>query len=330
MRKMDTANFRISVVIPNYQGEKFLAGCLDSLLRQTRPADEIVVADDASKDGSVSLIRDKYPQVKLIVRECNGGFAACANSGLDAATGDVLCLFNNDAEADTHWLEVMEQTLIARPEIAVIASRVMLYDRRNVFHTAGDFYKANGIPGNRGVWQEDTGQYDRAEEVFGACAAASAYRKSALEAVRNDNPDGKIFDEQLFMYCEDVDLNLRLRLRGLRCLYVPEATVYHRLSATGGGTLASFYNGRNFITVALKNLPTEILRENLLKIILAQLNYAFFSLRHLRLKTERARLRGQWAALRQLSQTWQRRSVVQKHRVVSPQHFAALLNFHQL
>lgn len=324
---MNKTNLKISVVIPNYQGEKFLAGCLDSLLKQSRLADEIIVADDVSKDKSVELIRQNYPQVKLIVRERNGGFAACANTGLDAATGDIICLFNNDAEADLHWLEIIEQTFLARPEISTIASRIMLYENRNVFHAVGDFYKANGVPGNRGAWQEDKGQYDRAEEVFGACAAASAYRKNVLNAVREDNPDDKIFDERLFMYCEDVDLNLRLRLRGLRCLYVPEAKVYHRLSATGGG-LASYYNGRNFIIVAVKDLPTEVLRENLLKILTAQMAYAFFSLRHFRLKSERDRLKGQWAALRQLRQTWRQRDLVQKHRTVSPQHFANLLDFH--
>lgn len=320
---------KISVVIPNYQGARFLEGCLDSLLAQTRPADEIIVADDASKDSSVALVRAKFPQVRLIVREQNGGFAACANTGLDAASGDIICLFNNDAEADPHWLEVIARTFEERTEIATIASRIMLYDRRDVFHAVGDFYQSNGVPGNRGVWQTDCGQYDVPEEVFGPCAAASAYRKSALEAVRSDNSDGKIFDTQLFMYCEDVDLNLRLRLRGLRCLYQPQAVVYHRLSATGGGTLASFYNGRNFITVALKNLPSEILWPSLPAIVLTQLKYTLFSLRHLRLDTERARLKGQWAALRQLGQTLQQRALVQKHRTVSKEYFTALLEFHQ-
>jgi GT2 family glycosyltransferase len=320
---------KISVVIPNYQGAKFLAGCLDSLLAQTRPADEIIVADDASRDDSVALIRTKYPQVKLLVRAINSGFAACANTGLDAATGDIICLFNNDAEAAPEWLAVIEATLNARPEISTLASSIRLYDRRDVFHAVGDFYRANGIPGNRGVWQTDIGQYEQTEEVFGACAAASVYRREALAAVRADNPDGKVFDERLFMYCEDVDLNLRLRLRGLRCLYVPNARVYHRLSATGGGTLASFYNGRNFITVALKNLPTSILLGNLFNIILKQLSYALFSLRHIRLDTERARLKGQWAALRQLKQTLTQRAIVQKNRTVSTTYMLALLDYHQ-
>lgn len=315
------------MVIPNYQGEKFLGGCLDSLLAQTRPPDEIIVVDDASLDGSVALVRQQYPQVRLLVRPRNGGFAACANKGLDAATGEIVCLFNNDAEAAPNWLATLEETFEMRPEVSSLASRIMLFDRRNVFHAVGDFYRANGVPGNRGVWQTDDGQFDTVQEIFGACAAASAYRKTALDAVRSDNSDGKVLDERLFMYCEDVDLNLRLRLRGLRCLYVPKAWVYHRLSATGAGTLASFYNGRNFITVAIKNLPTEILWANLPAIIFTQLGYALFSLRHLRLKTERARFKGQLAGLRLLPQTLLQRTQVQAHCTISKEYFASLLNW---
>ncbi len=318
-----------SVIIPNYNGVRFLAGCLDSIQAQTLPPLETILVDDASTDGSVEFVREKYPWVKLIVRESNGGFAKAANDGLDTARGEVLVLFNNDAEADPTWLAALDQTLRQRPEISAVASRIMLYDRPEVFHTAGDFYRANGVPGNRGVWQQDHGQYDQVEEVFGPCAAAAAYRREALESVRADNPDGKIFDESLVMYCEDVDLNLRLRLRGLRCLYQPAARVRHRLSATGGGTLASYRCGRNFLVVALKNLPQGVLLPSLPAITLSQLGYALNSLRHIRLNTERARLRGQLDALLALPDTLRRRRRVQAHRTASKEQFAALLHFHQ-
>ena len=316
----------ISVIIPNYNGLRFLAGCLDSIREQTLPPDETIVVDDASTDDSVALVRQQYPWVKLVVRPINGGFAKAANDGLEAATGDVLVLFNNDAEAAPGWLAALDETLRDHPEISSVASRIMLYDRRNVFHTAGDYYRTDGVPGNRGVWQEDHGQYDRAEEVFGACACAAAYRRTALDAVRTDQADGKIFDESLVMYCEDVDLNLRLRLRGLRCLYQPQALVYHRLSATGGGLLASYRCGRNFLVVALKNLPPQTLRANLPTIILSQLGYTLRSLRGiLKYKTERARLKGQFDGLRAIPDTLRRRKLVQPHRTVTDAQFAALL-----
>jgi GT2 family glycosyltransferase len=126
-----------------------------------------------------------------------------------------------------------------------------------------------------------------------------------------------------------VDLNLRLRLRNLRCLYQPEAVVYHRLSATGGGTLASYRNGRNFIVVALKNLPASVLLPNLPAIVFTQLKYAFNSLTKIRLNTERARLKGQFDGLKAIPDTLRRRRLVQAHRSISNEQFAALLEYNQ-
>lgn len=306
-----------------------MGGCLDSIQAQTLPPLETIVVDDASTDESVALVREKYPWVRLIVRSQNGQFAKACNDGFKAAQGNVLTLFNNDAEAAPGWLAAIDRAFQTRPEISSVASRIMLYDRRNVFHTAGDYYRANGVPGNRGVWQQDVGQYDREEEVFGGCGCAVAYKRVALDAVRSDNADGRVLDESLAMYCEDVDLNLRLRLRDFRCLYQPDALVYHRLSATGGGVLASYRNGRNFIVVALKDLPGGVLLPNLPAIVLTQLGYAWQSLLKIRLKTERARLKGQFDALRDLPDTLRRRKLVQAHRTASTEQFASLLDFHQ-
>jgi GT2 family glycosyltransferase len=323
------SKFTYSVIIPNYNGARFLAGCLDSIQAQTLAPLETIVVDDASTDESVALVKASYPWVKLLVREKNGQFAKACNDGFDVALGDILVLFNNDAEAEPGWLAAIDRAFQERPEISSVASRIMLYDRRNIFHTAGDYYKANGLPGNRGVWQENRGQYDVLEEVFGPCGCAAAYKREVLEAVRADNPDGKILDESLAMYCEDVDLNLRLRLRNLRCLYQPEAVVYHRLSATGGGTLASYRNGRNFIVVALKNLPASVLLPNLPAIVFTQLKYAFNSLTKIRLNTERARLKGQFDGLKAIPDTLRRRRLVQAHRSISKEQFAALLEYNQ-
>ncbi len=322
-------NFTYSIIIPNYNGASFLGGCLDSIQAQTLAPLETIVVDDASTDDSVALIKAKYPWVRLIIRKKNGQFARACNDGFDVALGNILVLFNNDAEAEPGWLAAIDRSFQERPEISSVASRIMLYDRRNIFHTAGDYYRAIGVPGNRGVWQENTGQYDCPEEVFGACGCAAAYKRDVLEAVRADNPDGKILDESLAMYCEDVDLNLRLRLRNQRCLYQPAAVVYHRLSATGGGTLASYRNGRNFIVVALKNLPAHVLLPNLPAIIFTQLKYAFASLTKIRLNTERARLKGQFDGLKAIPDTLRRRRVVQSHRTASNEQFTSLLEYHQ-
>jgi GT2 family glycosyltransferase len=318
-----------TIIIPNYNGKKFLGPCLDTIAAQTLQPLETIVVDDASSDDSKGYVSQNYPWVKIIRRERNGGFTAACNSGIDAAQGDVIVLFNNDAEADPRWLGEIDRVFREHPEIDMVASKIMLHDRPNVFHAAGDYYQRNGVPGNRGVWQEDRGQYNKIEEVFGPCGAAAAYRRSALEETRVDNPDGKVLDESLFMYLEDVDLNLRLHLRGKTCLYAPGAQVRHHLSATGGGTRAAYQCGRNFLLVAVKNLPGKLLWKCLPFIIFSQLGYAIKSLRLIRLDTERARLKGQWHALKALPHTLRQRKQVQIACRVSQSYFEKLLELNQ-
>ena len=310
---------KISVVIPNYKGRDFLPAALDSLLAQTRMPDEIIVVDDATPtaDSPVEMIRATYPQVRLLVQPVNKGFAATCNVGIDAAgDADAIALFNNDAEAAPDWLAELERAAVAQPDYAMFASKIVLRDRPNVFHSAGDGFRPTGIPFNRGVWQLDTGQYDAQEEVFGACAAAALYRVRLLDALRADNPDGRVFDEGLGMYYEDVDLNVRARLRGERCLYVPSAYVRHRLSATGGGQRGSYLNGRNCITVAARDLPASMWRKHWPGFAKYQLGRAAESVRHIREPTARATLRGQFAGLRALPRTLQRRKAIQAVRTV--------------
>jgi GT2 family glycosyltransferase len=152
------------------------------------------------------------------------------------------------------------------------------------------------------------------EEVFGPCAGAAAYRRSALEALAEN---GQVFDEDLVMYCEDVDLNLRARLRGFRTVYVPRAVVYHRLSATGGGPLASYYCGRNFILVWAKNMPGALVLRYWPAMLRAQIGLALHALRHIREPAARARLRGQLDGLRALPHFIRKRSR-QRARSASP------------
>jgi GT2 family glycosyltransferase len=232
----------IDIIIPNYNGAALLPTCLDSLRAQTRRDFCVVVVDDGSTDDSVALVRRRYPEVQVIALPRNRGLAAAVNAGIEATGGEYVVLLNNDTEAHPRWLEHLIGALDRYPAYAFAASKLMLFDRRDHFHSAGDYYRLDGVPGSRGVWQRDIGQFDVMEEVFGPCAGAAAYRRAALEELAEQ---GRVFDEDLVMYCEDVDLNVRARLRGMRTVYVPRAVVYHRLSATGGGALASYYCGRN-------------------------------------------------------------------------------------
>jgi GT2 family glycosyltransferase len=284
----------IDVIIPNYNGAAHLPTCLEALRRQTRRDFCVVVVDDGSTDESFELLAGSYPEVQVIALPQNRGLAAAVNAAFHATGGEYVVLLNNDTEVHPRWLEQLIGALERFPTYAFAASKLLLFDRRDRLHSAGDYYRFDGVPGNRGVWQRDRGQYDMLEEVFGPCAGAAAYRRAALEALAER---GQVLDEDLVMYCEDVDLNLRARLRGLRTLYVPRAVVYHRLSATGGGALASYYCGRNFVLVWAKNMPGALARRYWPALLYAQIGFALQSIWHIREPAARARLRGQLASL---------------------------------
>jgi GT2 family glycosyltransferase len=307
----------IDVIIPNYNGVRHLPTCLDALQSQTRRDFTVTVVDDCSTDESRELLASRYPEVRVITMPHNRGFAAVVNVGVAATSGEYVVLLNNDTEADPDWLETLIGALEQQPEVDFAASKLLLFDTRDVFHSAGDGYRTNGVPFSRGVWQRDTGQYEAVEPVFGVCAAAAAYRRSALDALAED---GQVMDEDLVMYCEDVDLNLRAWQRGMRTLYVPQAVVYHRLSATGGGALASYYCGRNFMLVWAKNLPADLVRRCWPALVLSELGFMLQSLWHVREKAARARLKGQIAGLRALPQFIAKRRILSNQKHMANRH----------
>ena len=313
-----------SIIIPNWNGAHHLSTCLDSLRRQSYLSFEIVVVDNGSTDGSLELLEKDYPEVKVVALPENRGFAGGVNAGIREARGEIIAVFNNDAEADPRWLEELAEALARHPEAGMATPKVLLFDRRDVINTVGDFYGVDGVPGNRGVWQRDEGQFDREEYIFGAAGVAAAYRRAMLDEVG-------LFDEDFFSFCEDVDLAWRAQLAGWKCVYVPRAVVYHKLSATGGGKMASYYCGRNFIYVIAKNYPTALLKKHWRRIVYAQFDIAWKALKAWRGEAARARLRGQLAGLcglvsqARLPRMLAKRRAVQASKRVSDEYLESIL-----
>jgi GT2 family glycosyltransferase len=300
-----------SVIIPTYNGERLLIPCLEALRAQEYPREcwEIIVVDDASRDGTRARLASKYPEVRVVALPTNRGLAAACNAGAAVARGEALVMLNNDTEVEPGWLAALLEPLAADPTVGAVAAKMLLFDRRDILHSAGDLYGRDGIPRNRGVWERDVGQYDADVRVFGGCGGAVAYRRTAWEEVGG-------FDEQLFMYLEDVDLAWRLRLLGWEARFAPRARVYHHLSASGGGTLASFYTGRNTLWVLARDVPGPLIRRYWPAIIRAQLRIARDALRAWRGDAARARLRGQLAGLAGLPRWLAQRPALQARRRV--------------
>jgi GT2 family glycosyltransferase len=316
-----------SVVIPNWNGAEHLPVCLSSLrtqnltgLRQAGKRDglEVIVVDNASVDGSQALIAADYPEVRLIELPENCGFTGACNAGLQAAGGEYLLLLNNDTEADPDWLGAVAAAFERHPETGSVASKMLLFDRRDTIHTAGDYYRLDGVPGNRGVWQTDVGQYNREEYVFSACGGAAGYRRTMLEQVG-------LLDQAFFFSCEDLDLGWRAQLAGWRCVYAPDAVVYHKLQATGGGTVASYYTGRNTIYLIAKDYPGSLLRRYWPAVVREQWRLSAQALRSWRGAAARARLRGQLAGLASLWRMLPARRKVMSSRRVTDDYLLTVL-----
>jgi GT2 family glycosyltransferase len=307
-----------SVIIPNWNGAHHLPICLESLRRQTYPHVEIVVADNGSTDESLELLAQDYPKVQVLALGENRGFAGACNAGIRVGQGEFLILLNNDTEADAGWVEEVVAAFLRDPRAGIVASKMLLFDQRDTFHTAGDFYRVDGIPGNRGVWQKDTGQYDREVYVFSACGGSAAYQRTMLDQVG-------VLDEAFFFSCEDVDLAWRAQLAGWRCVYAPLAVVYHKLSATGGGVTASFYDGRNFIYLLVKDYPGDMWRIHWRDILRAQLRITAEAARAWRGAAARARLRGQVAGLLGIPRMLCKRRAVQRSRTVDRAYLERIL-----
>ena len=315
-----TAQPPVSIIIPNYNGIRFLPTCLNALMHQTYPRDrlEIILVDDGSTDGSVTFVRTHFPNVRVVTMGQNRGLAAACNRGASIARGEILALLNNDTEVEPEWVAALVAALEAHPWAGAAASKMLLFDRRNVLHSAGDMMGIDGIPRNRGVWEVDRGQYDHQRVVFGGCGGAVAYRRKVWDELGG-------FDEALFMYLEDVDLAWRMQLRGWGTVFAPDARVYHHLSATGGGPLASFYTGRNTIWVIAKNMPGPLLRRYWRPVVIAQWRIARDALRAWRGAAARARLRGQIVGLLSVPRILPKRRRVQATRCVDLEALDALL-----
>ena len=298
----------ISVIIPNWNGAHHLPACLDSLGQQTFRSFETLVVDNASQDESLAVL-SRYPDVRVVALSENQGFTGACNTGFRRAQGEIQVLLNNDTEVAPDWLAEVAVAFEQHPEVGLVASKMLLFDRRDTFHTAGDYVTLDGMAHNRGVWEKDQGQYDRAAYVFSACGGSSAYRKAMLDEVG-------LLDDDFFFSFEDIDLAWRAQLMGWRCLYVPDAVVYHKLKASGGGVTASFHDGRNRIYTLVKNYPPDLWQKHWREVLGAQWHLVWAALRAFRGEAARATLRGVLAGVAGIPKLRQKRRDIQEQRCV--------------
>ncbi|GJQ26377.1 MAG: glycosyl transferase [Phycisphaerae bacterium] len=213
-----------TIIIPNYNGMRFLPDLMASLKRQSLGGARIIVVDDASTDDGCAYLRSEHPTVTVLRNERNLGFAGTCNAGLRAATTTFVVLLNNDTTVDEDWLAAGLAAFDA-PDIAAVASLVVLAEPPHRIDTAGDVYSVVGAAAKRCHGRPRESARDLPREVFSACGASAFYRRERIAQLG-------CLDERMVSYYEDVDMGFRLAWAGLRCVFEPRSVCYHRLSAS--------------------------------------------------------------------------------------------------
>lgn len=306
----------VAVVVVNWNGRQYLERCLSAVLAQSYPNVEPVLVDNGSTDGSADFVRERFPAVRVIQSPTNVGFAAANNLGIWATDTPYVATLNNDTEVDPDWLAELVKVMESDPRIGMCASKMLFFDDRTLIDSAGVSMDAAGIAWDRCGGERDHGEETAPIEVFGACAGAALYRRAmlldvALPSSQVGDKLPQFFDEDYFIYLEDVDLAWRARLAGWRCLYVPQARVYHVHSATmkEGSPLKNYLLGRNKAWTIFKNYPTS----QLLRALPAILFYDLGSIPYtLLVRGDASALKGRLAGLRGFRHMLAKRRYVQQ------------------
>ncbi len=248
---------KVSVVILNYNTRDLLDKFLPEIMATDYPNMEVVVADNASSDDSVSLVAEKYPTVKLIRLEENYGFAGGYNKALAQLDTEYWVLLNSDVNVDKNWLTPMMDLMKSDSTIAAVQPKILDFYNPEKFEYAGasgGFIDKYAYPLCRGrvsdVLETDNGQYDSSRPIFWATGAALLVRAADYKSLNG-------LDADFFAHMEEIDLCWRLQNSGKQIWVCPEAKVYHM----GGGTLSAqnprktFLNFRNNLVLITKNLP---------------------------------------------------------------------------
>jgi GT2 family glycosyltransferase len=235
---MTTGQAPVAVVIVSWNSAGYLPGCLDSLRGLERPPAETWVVDNGSGDGSPALVRERYPEVRLVECGENVGFCRANNLGIRKSAAPFVLVLNPDTTLEQGFLEHLLPAF-EDPRVGMVTGKLLRFDGRHL-DTCGQQLGRSRQPIDRGYGSVDAGQFERDEEVFGVCGAAALYRREMLESIADtEGTETCYFDPAFFAFYEDLDLAWRARRRGWKAAYRHRAVGRHERggSATGGGAL---------------------------------------------------------------------------------------------
>ena len=198
---------KASIIIPNWNGEHLLKDCLESLKKQGYTGFEIILVDNASSDNSIQYVENNFPKVKIIKLDKNYGFARAINEGVKLSRSKYVVFLNNDTKVTKDWLKNLVDLADKHPEVISVNSKILnFYDKKKI-DGVGILINEVGQARSIGWDEKDLGQFEKQQYIFGATGGASLFRRQEFTAVGG-------FDENYFMYCEEVDFAFRAQFLG--------------------------------------------------------------------------------------------------------------------
>jgi hypothetical protein len=275
-----------------------------------------MVADNGSCDASVRLLEANYPNVRLIKLPVNKGFSAAVNAGIQAGRGELVVILNNDTRAEPDFISELYGALKDEHSAAMAAAKILFARDPKIINSVGLGYSITGSNHDIGFGLEDGPHFGNRDWVFGPCGGAGMFRRSVLEDV---GP----FDEDFFMYYEDVDYSFRAQLLGHKCIFVPTARVYHEEGASGGflPKRRDYFFARNSFSVIVRNFPSRLVFKYAHTISWEIAKRTLSPL----LRGDVSAIMGFGAAIGRLASALKKRRVTQAHRRVSDSYIESVL-----
>ena len=304
----------VSIIIVNWNGERWLSNCLNALRAQTFRDFETIIVDNASSDSSVALIEGDYPEVILVRNDCNDGFAKGNNIGYLHAHGRYILLLNNDTESDPALLGNMVAAFAALPKAGSVQAKLVLIDQPDRLDACGAFFTATTLAYHFGFGKDATlPLYNQALPMFSNKGACMMLRREVIEKVG-------FLDDDFWCYYEETDLCHRIWLAGWECWYWPRALCRHGLGGTSikiENSIIHFHNFKNKLTSHLKNFSVTSLIWILPMHFLVGLGYSLFFLLTGKWRNALAFFRGTGWVAANFGRILEKRRTVQRIRTMS-------------
>ncbi len=268
---------KVSVIIPNWNGKSLLEDSLSSLGKQTFKEFETIVVDNGSTDGSVEYMKSSFPNVIVVLLDRNYGFAKAINEGVKASNSEYVAFLNNDTKVDPHWLDELVKVADRYLEVISVNSKLLNFYDQKIIDGVGVSVNEVGQAKSIGWHEKDNGQYDSEMYIFGATGGAALFRRELFIKLG-------MFDENFFMYFEEVDFAFRAQFQGYKSMYCPTAVVFHKHKASSKKRpqYLEYWQFKNMTQTIIKDMPTTVLLRNWrwLKIIMVHLNTIFYQLKN--------------------------------------------------